>query len=412
MPGSPAASPRVLVAARTGASARALARALEPLLAGEDGPLLLPAGPDEDAAALAVDAAARTVRRPDGARLVMRTSGSTSGSGRLVGLSGAQLRASAAATDESLGGPGTWVLALPPHHIAGLQVIVRSVLAGREPVVVEHRATPERIARAVGEAARRDPHGRVHVSLVPTQLADALADDAAVGALTGAASVLVGGATTPAPLVAASRDAGLTLRLSYGMSETCGGCVHDGLPLPGVRVAFGPPDGGDGPDGRPGGRVWLSGPMVMSDYLDGEPGVRVLGGGRWLATSDLGSMSGGRLAVDGRVDDVIVSGGLKISAPAVAEAVLGTGLVSRCVVVGLDDERWGRLVAAAVVAPGGLDAAGLRDAVGRAIGRERAPRVIGRFDELPMLASGKPDRAAIRALLSGARVDSTAWERG
>ena len=95
-----------------------------------------------------------------------------------------------------------------------------------------------------------------------------------------------------------------------------------------------------------------------------------------------------------------------------AEAVLGTGLVSRCVVVGLDDERWGRLVAAAVVAPGGLDAAGLRDAVGRAIGRERAPRVIGRFDELPMLASGKPDRAAIRALLSGARVDGTAWERG
>lgn len=409
MPAAPSLS--ALVAARTGESAGALARALEPVLAGRDGPLLVPVGPGEDAGALVDDAASRILRRPAGARLAMRTSGSTTGRGRLVGLSGAQLRASAGAVHERLGGPGTWVLALPPHHIAGLQVVARSALAGRSPVVVEGRATPARIGGAVTGAAREDPDGRVYLSLVPAQLSDALADVGATRALTGAAAILVGGAATPAPLVEAGLAAGLALHLTYGMSETCGGCVYDGRPLAGVRVAFGDPDGG-GPGPRDGGRIWLSGPMVMSDYLDGEPGVRVIAGERWLATSDLGSMDAGVLSVGGRIDDVIVCGGLKISAPDVAGAVLGTGRVSRCIVVGLGDARWGQLVAAAVVAPAGLDCAGLRDEVGEAIGRERAPRVIHRVDELPLLASGKPDRTAARSLLARARADGSAWERG
>ncbi|RLP06997.1 AMP-binding protein [Propionibacterium australiense] len=409
MPGPTA--PAVLVAARTGASAGALARALEPVLAGRDGPLLMPAGPGEDIGALAGDAAARIVRQPPGARLVLRTSGSTTGRGRLVGLSGAQLRSSVEATHARLGGAGTWVLALPPHHIAGLQVLARSLVTGRSPLVVEGRATPALIGAAVRRAARQDPDGRAYISLVPTQLSDALADAEATRALGEAAAVLVGGAVTPAPLVAAARDAGLALRLSYGMSETCGGCVYDGRPLAGVRVGFGAPGVQDRPGDRDEGRVWLSGPMVMSDYLDGAPGVQVIDGARWLATSDLGSMTAGVLTVSGRTDDVIVSGGLKISAQDVAAAVLGTGLVDDCVVVGLDDARWGQVVAAAVAAPLGLDAGRLREETGRAIGRERAPRVILRLDGLPALASGKPDRAAVRALLARARADGEAWNR-
>lgn len=406
---------RPLVATRTPASVGALLRALEGVLAGADGPLLMPVGPQEDAGRSVFDAERRIVRRPAGARLLMRTSGSTSGRGRLVGLSGEQLRASAAATEEALGGPGTWVLALPPHHIAGLQVLARSLLQGREPVLVEGRATPERIGRAVEQAARADPLGQVHVSLVPTQLSDALARPRALEALAGAASVLVGGAATPARLADRARGAGLALRLSYGMSETCGGCVYDGRPLDGVRVGLTDPDEpagapqGDGP-GPGAGRIWLSGPMLMSDYLDGAPGVRRVDGRRWLATSDLGSLSEGILTVAGRVDDVIVSGGLKISARDVTEALLGTGLVSRCLVTGLADERWGRIVAAAVVAPEGLDCGRLRDEVGRAIGRERAPRLILRLDRLPLLASGKTDRAAVGRLLARARAAGRAWE--
>jgi len=410
MAGSPA--PDVLVADRTDTSAGALARALEPVLAGGDGPLLMPAGPHEDAGALAGDAASRIVRRPPGARLVMRTSGSTTGRGRLVGLSGAQLRASAEATHARIGGAGSWVLALPPHHIAGLQVVARSLVAGRPPLVVEGRATPRLVGEAVRRAARRDPDGRAYVSLVPTQLSDALADAEATRALAEATAVLVGGAATPAPLVAAARAAGLALRLTYGMSETCGGCVYDGRPLAGVHVAFSAPDDRDRPGDGEAGRVWLGGPMVMSDYLDGAPGVRLIDGERWLATNDLGATTDGVLSIRGRTDDVIVSGGLKISAPDVAEAVLGTGLVSDCVVVGLDDARWGQVVAAAVAAPAGLDARRLREATGRAVGRERAPRVVLRLDELPALASGKPDRAAVRALLARARADGEAWEHG
>lgn len=370
--------------------------------------VLVPADPAEDLQALRADLQARVDRLPDDVRLVVRTSGSTTGHGRLVGLSAAQLEASAQATDERLGGPGSWVLALPPHHIAGLQVVARSVLTGRRPVLTRGRFSTDELVAALAGARRHEPTGRVHLSLVPTQLADALADPRARAALAQAATVLVGGDSTPAVLVEAARRAGVALRRSYGMSETCGGCVYDGLPLDGVTVRFG--DTLD--EGAPGGRIWLSGPMVMSGYLDAERGVVGDRDERWIATNDRGHLAGGRLVVDGRLDDVIITGGLKVSAVDVRDAALASGLVHEAFVLGLPSERWGQVVTAVVVGQGPWDARHaeqLRDEIGRRIGRVRAPRVQVAVDALPTLASGKPDRLAAGRLADQALRKGRAW---
>ena len=249
---------------------------------------------------------------------------------------------------------------------------------------------------------------QVHLSLVPTQLADALRDPAATRALARAASVLVGGDATGARLAEQARSAGIALRRSYGMSETCGGCVYDGRPLRGVHIRLGTTR--DSLDTS--GRIWLGGPMVMSGYLDGELGVTRQGTVRWIATQDWGQLRDGQLVVGGRLDDVIVTGGLKVSAADVREAALATGMVREAAVVGLPNERWGHLVAAVLVAdspwqPG--SARMLRDAIGRRIGRARAPRVVVVLDALPRLASGKTDRVAARRLAEEALRDGTAF---
>ena len=187
--------------------------------------VLVPAGGNELPPAVFQDVEDRTVWLPDEVALVMRTSGSTSGTGRLVGLSATQLRASGAATRERLGGPCTWVLALPPHHIAGLQVVARAVGDGREVVVVEGRLDAPAVAAAVDEAANRHDDGRVAISVVPTQLSRLLDDPVGTEALTRCAAVLVGGAAASTSLLSRARKAGVPVRVTYGMSETGGGCV-------------------------------------------------------------------------------------------------------------------------------------------------------------------------------------------
>ena len=222
--------------------------------------VLVPAGGNELPPAVFQDVEDRTVWLPDEVALVMRTSGSTSGTGRLVGLSATQLRASGTATRERLGWPCTWVLALPPHHIAGLQVVARAVGDGREVVVVEGRLDAPAVAAAVDEAVNRHDDGRVAISVVPTQLSRLLDDPVGTEALTRCAAVLVGGAAASTSLLSRARKAGVPVRVTYGMSETCGGCVYDGVPLEGVRV-----------DLTDDSRVRIAGPMIMSGYLDEGP---------------------------------------------------------------------------------------------------------------------------------------------
>jgi o-succinylbenzoate---CoA ligase len=381
---------RLVDGRRTGGTARHLTLVAAPELSEDavraalDGtaPLaVLPTGP------AAVVAAAQRVLRPEqplepGADLVVVTSGSTGGS-RAVLLSCEAVRASAAATLARLGGAGSWLLALPVSAIAGLQVLCRSVLTGRPATVLQ-------LGEPLAAAVARLPAGRRYTSLVPTQLRRYL--DTEPAALRAFDAVLVGGAATDPALLVRARAEGVAVVTTYGMTETAGGCVYDGDPLAGVRVRT-----------SPAGGIELTGPMLALGYrLDPEATADAFRNG-WFATRDAGSLDAdGRLTIDGRLDDVVISGGVNV-APQTVEAVLREHPdVADAVVFGRPDDEWGqRVVAAVVPAPGAEPALpSLRAWVHDRLGAPSAPRELHVVATVPLLHTGKPDRRSVsRAVL-------------
>jgi O-succinylbenzoic acid--CoA ligase len=362
------------VPAQPGVLLDALAAALD----GGPAVLPLPARPDTVLAALRPD----EPLEHDDVALVVPTSGST-GEPKGVLLSGSALRASAGATSARLGGPGQWLLAIPPTHIGGLQVLVRSLLAGTAPVPM-----PERPFTAAAFVAATDTltGDRRYVSLVPTQLHRLLPDGPAREALRTYDAVLLGGAATPAALVTAAGEAGVRVVTTYGMSETAGGCVYDGTPLAGVRVSLHD------------GLIRVSGPVLASGYrLRPDLTAQVFIDGE-LRTSDLGALApDGTLTVLGRADDVIVTGGVKV-APATVEAALEQhAAVAQAGVVGVPDDEWGERVVACVVLRAPLSLEDAREHVAQTLPRSWAPRELRVIDALPMLVTGKLDRAALRS---------------
>ena len=360
-----------------GRSEDAVLSAVEPAvracLSGTAPLAVLPAGPPA-----AVDAA-RAVLRPDepledGADLVVVTSGST-GTGRGVLLAAEALVASATATHERLGGPGSWLLALPVSAIAGLQVLCRGVVAGRPATVLGEE---ERLA----DALARMPAGRRYIALVPTQVRRYL--DAEPAALAAFDAVLVGGAATDPALLDRARDAGVAVATSYGMTETAGGCVYDGVPLDGVRVRV-----ADG--------VEIAGPTLALGYRLDPAGTAAAFADGWFRTRDAGSISEGRLTVHGRLDDVVITGGVNV-APQAVEAVLREHAdVADAVVFGRPDPEWGqRIVAAVVPAPGARPSLGdLRPWVTDRLGAPAAPKELHLIAAVPTLHTGKPDRRGV-----------------
>ncbi|MFD9615556.1 o-succinylbenzoate--CoA ligase, partial [Streptomyces sp. NPDC059083] len=228
-----------------------------------------------------------------------------------------------------------------------------------------------------------------YTSLVPTQLIKALDEPAATAALAGLDGVLVGGAATPKPVLDRARAAGITVFRTYGMSETCGGCVYEGVPLTGTRVRI------------EDGRVLLGGATIAKGYrnISDHPAFAEPG---WFRTEDAGHLDNGVLTITGRLDEAILTGGLLVI-PQVVEAVLITHpAVSECVVLGLPDDRLGQRVATAIVpAPGAIAPSldELRDHVVAELDAIAAPRELAVLDELPLRGPGKPDRAKLRQLL-------------
>ena len=319
--------------------------------------------------------------------VVLATSGST---GRPKGaeLTAEALLASARASLARLGAtPGQrWLCCLPLHHISGLGVLVRSLASGSEPVVRD-RVDAGLVAGAVaGDAS--DSAGCSYVSLVPTQLRRLLEAGAP---LAGFRAILLGGAAIPAGMLAEAAAAGARVVTSYGMTETCGGCVYDGVPLDGVRVA-------SGSDAR----IRIAGPVLFSRYrLAPELTGTVLRDG-WFSTSDLGEVTAdGRLIVRGRADDVINTGGEKVAAGEVEHVLRDCPGVRDVVIVGIPDPDWGERVTAVVIpadpkAHPSLDE--LMAYVRDRLPRHAVPRSAVFVATLPMLASGKPDRQLIKDL--------------
>ncbi|CAN5118692.1 o-succinylbenzoate--CoA ligase [soil metagenome] len=313
--------------------------------------------------------------------LVVDTSGS-SGEPKPVLLSRRALRASAAATSTRLGGPGQWLLMLAPTYVAGLLVLFRSVVAETDLVLGEDHPDLHAATAAMTEKRR-------YLSLVPIQLRRLLDEPASVEGLRTFSTVLVGGAHLPKALRHRAADAGVHVVATYGMSETCGGCVYDGAPLDGVGL-----------DIRADGRLLLGGPVLFDGY-DGRPELteEVLRDG-WFLTQDLARLGeDGSLEVLGRADDVVVSGGVKVPTPAVAARLQEHLSVSAVSVVGAPDAEWGQRVVAFIV--GDLRLGAARDWVSEALPRSWAPREIRRVDELPLLENGKVDRVRLREVAGG-----------
>ncbi|MBF1652401.1 MAG: AMP-binding protein [Rothia mucilaginosa] len=382
--------------------------------------------------------------------LVVGTSGST-GTPKRTALTARALAASAAATEQFFGSnsdaASQWLLALPAHYIAGAQVLARSVLADTAPVIARSVIEPVHFSPEVFlQAVEHMSSARRFISLVPTQLHKLLESaDAdphlgaeiheALGSFTG---ILLGGAPASADLLAAATTLGLNTVTTYGSAETAGGCVYSGSVLPSVRVELVPEEGMPAvPDieGKPAneesvqvGRIWISGAHLASGYIGdaartAEHFFTAADGTRWYRTDDYGLLapdsnencSEPRLQVLGRSDDVLISGGVKISARAVATVLEEHPAVREACVIGLPDARWGTAIAAAVTLVPSADAAAtstqnrpdlneelcalLRARCAEKLGAPAAPKQLSFLPDFPLTSTGKPDRAEIYSIL-------------
>lgn len=382
--------------------------------------------------------------------LVVGTSGST-GTPKRTALTARALAASAAATERFFGSnsdaASQWLLALPAHYIAGAQVLARSVLAGTAPVIARSVIEPVHFSPEVFlQAVERMSSARRFISLVPTQLHKLLesADaDSHLGAdiheaLSSFTGILLGGAPASADLLAAATALGLNTVTTYGSAETAGGCVYSGSVLPGVQVKLVPEEGMPAvPDieGKSAieesvqvGRIWISGAHLASGYIGdaartAEHFFTAADGTRWYRTDDYGLLapdsnkncSEQRLQVLGRSDDVLISGGVKISARAVATVLEEHPAVREACVIGLPDARWGTAIAAAVtlVPSAGTAAAStenspalneelcalLRARCAEKLGAPAVPKQLSILPDFPLTSTGKPDRAKIYSIL-------------
>jgi O-succinylbenzoic acid--CoA ligase len=331
--------------------------------------------------------------------VVIETSGST-GTPKRVGLSNAALTASGHAAHDRLGGPGQWLLALPLTYIAGISVLVRSLLAETEPVVLPSgHFDPSYFIEHVLQMT----DARRYTSLVPVQLARLVeyAEDkesarSAIGRLD---AILIGGQALDPALASRAQGLGWNVVATYGSSETAGGCVYDGIALAGVIAKIGDPITRE---------VWVSGATVAEGYLgdDGQTAARfvVTNDTRWYRTGDAGDLTDGVLSVTGRLDRVLISGGLKISLEAVESAARTVVGGESTVAASIPDSEWGQrpalVVAGTVGAPEreALEDA-LYEAVVSALGRAAAPRLIRHVSAIPRLTNGKVDLVAISQIL-------------
>lgn len=339
------------------------------------------------------------------AALVVATSGST-GMPKKTVLSSRALTASGRATEQFCGTQhAQWMLALPVHYVAGAQVLARSVLGGTTPVVASSITRGEHFTpQSFLSAAEKMSGGARMLSLVPTQLHTLLeaaeTQPAVLEALQSFDGILLGGASASATLLQQAEEKNLKVYTTYGSAETSGGCVYNGKPLPGVSIRIEKTNEGTA------GRIWLGGDMVGSGYLNDPHRTQKhfffdSAGLPWYRTDDVGAFSRGQLRVEGRSDDIIITGGVKVSPAPIVQQLEKHPLVREAFVCGIPDAKWGSAVVAAVNVrekSGSFD--GEISALIEQLDPAQRPKHLEALDSFPQLSTGKPDRKKLAALLA------------
>jgi len=302
--------------------------------------------------------------------ILIETSGS-SGTPKLVALSAQAINASAEVTNQYLGAePGDrWSLTLPLNHIAGINQLTRSINLKSSP-------------------APSDGEGAQFISIVPTQLHRAIQNrDSLFDNLLAAKKVLVGGAPISQTLIDEANECGISIVTSYGMTEMSGGCIYNSLPLSGVEMRI---------DAN--GLINLKGPMIASSYFGDKESTRKHFQSGWFITSDVGAINNGELEIIGRSDDLIISGGEKISAVKVESLIRSHFPDLEIIVIGISDIEWGQALRVVITGENrGLTLAQIRDIVGVQIGRFAAPRSLLYLEKMPMIGIVKPDLVLLRS---------------
>ena len=313
-----------------------------------------------------------------GVAVVMPTSG-TAGAPKLVELHRVAVVVAVSRSAKRLGASpeAPWLCPLTPAHIGGLLVLLRAAILGA-PVTVHERFDPERLVR--------DAEGAAFASVVPAMVRRLVASGLGLHGLT----LLVGGDELDAETAGAARARGARLVTTYGLTETCGGFAYDGIPLDGMEVRLDAEDS-----------IEVSGSTVMENYrLDPAATGAAFTTDGWLRTGDLGAIDdGGRLAIHGRADHVIRTGGEKVWPEEVERVLSGHPKVADVAVAGRPDLEWGARVSAFVVPraiddPPSLDE--LRVLGADHLARFKLPRELSLVAEIPRTRTGKVRRHALR----------------
>jgi O-succinylbenzoic acid--CoA ligase len=307
---------------------------------------------------------------PSSIAIVVATSGS-SGESKEVGISAKALLTSARATNEFLGAKigEVWSLLLPLAHVAGINVLARSLELGTTPLDLRN--------------AEQYPKADF-TAIVPTQLFRALnGEDPLLEHLKRCRAVLVGGAALSESARQSAQDLGINIVTTYGMTETCGGCVYNGTPISGVEV--------DTRDGQ----IRIKGPTIASTYLnDEEAWNRALDDG-WFVTNDLGTLIGGKLTVAGRADDVINSGGKKISLSAIERALQKNFTNNEFAAFSIPDVEWGNALHIAIAGDHPMSTQEISSYLEQNLGIVAKPKGFLILSRLPMIGVGKVDHKAL-----------------
>jgi O-succinylbenzoic acid--CoA ligase len=297
---------------------------------------------------------------PHYAAVVIGTSGS-SGTPKEIALTATAIISSARASNKFLNAkPGeTWSLLLPLTHIAAVNVFVRAIELGTLPIDLRN---------FVGDYPRAD-----YTSIVPTQLFRALnGDHQLLTHLKSAKAVLVGGAALSTSMRNQAELAGIKVVTTYGMTETCGGCVYDGEVLDGVEIEI------------RNGKIFVRGPILASS-IELDAG--------WYETNDLGEFIDSKLIVTGRADDVIITGGENLSLNAVEQSLATAFPYIQSAAFAVDDPQWGHSLHIAVV--GEINDDEIVKLLERELGTFAKPKGIHHLASLPLLGIGKVDRKSL-----------------